>query len=60
VGELLAKQLFERLRWKCDDNIKMDIMKIGCQGWRWLEEAQDRVQWQFFILEVLNLLVLLP
>jgi hypothetical protein len=29
-------------------------------GWKWIELAQDRVQWWAFVLAVLNLCVLLP
>ena len=39
---------------------KMDLMEIGCEDGRWMELAQDRVQWQALVLAVLNLLVLLP
>jgi hypothetical protein len=30
------------------------------QGGKWMELAQDRVQWQALVLAVLNLLVLVP
>ena len=39
---------------------KMDVREIGCEDGRWMELAQDRVQWQALVLAVLNLLVLLP
>jgi len=39
---------------------KMDLREIGCEDGRWIELAQDRVQWQALVLVVLNLLVLLP
>ena len=38
----------------------MDLREIGCGDGRWMELAQDRVQWQALVLAVLNLLVLLP
>ena len=38
----------------------MDFMEIGCEDGRWIELAQDRVQWWAFVLAVLNLCVLLP
>jgi len=34
-------------------------MELGCEDERWMELAQDRVQWQAFVLAVLNLRVLL-
>ena len=39
---------------------KMDLREIGCEDGRWMELAQDRVQWQALVLAVLNLLVQLP
>ena len=35
-------------------------MEIGCEDGRWMELAQDRVQWWALVLAVLILLVLLP
>jgi hypothetical protein len=39
---------------------KMDLMEIGCKDERWMELAQDRVQWWGLVLAVLNRCVLLP
>ena len=39
---------------------KMDLREIGCEDGRWMELAQDHVQWQALVLAVLRLLVLLP
>jgi len=38
---------------------KMDFREIGCGDGRWMELAQDRVEWQAFVLAVLKFLVLL-
>jgi hypothetical protein len=38
----------------------LDLMEIGCEDGRWMELAQDRVQWRTLVLVVLNLGVLLP
>jgi hypothetical protein len=38
----------------------MDLREIGCEDGRWMELAQDRVQWRTAVLAVLNLRVLLP
>jgi hypothetical protein len=38
----------------------MDLMEIGCEDGRWMELAQDRVQWRASALAVLNFRVLLP
>ena len=31
----------------------MDLMEIGCEDGRWMELAQDRVQWWALVLAVL-------
>jgi hypothetical protein len=38
----------------------MDLREICCEDGRWMELAQDLVQWQALVLAVLNLRVLLP
>jgi len=38
----------------------MDLREIGCEDGRWMELAQDCVQWWALVLAVLNLEVLLP
>jgi hypothetical protein len=35
--------------------MKMDLREVGCENLRWVKLAHDRVQWQAFVLEVLNL-----
>jgi len=39
---------------------KMDLTVMGCEDGKWMELAQDRVQWQGVVLAVLNLGGLLP
>jgi hypothetical protein len=39
---------------------EMDLREMGCEDGRWMELAQDRVQWRALLLVVLNLRVLLP
>jgi hypothetical protein len=34
---------------------KMDLTEIGCEDGRWMELAQDRVQWGAVVFVVLNL-----
>jgi hypothetical protein len=38
----------------------MDLREIGCDDGRWMELAQDRVQWLAVVLAVSKLGVLLP
>jgi len=44
-----------RLRW--EDNIKMDLWEVGCEGMNWIDLAQDRDRWQALVNVVLNLQV---
>jgi hypothetical protein len=37
----------------------MDLREMGCEEERWMELAQDRVQWRALVLAVLNLRILL-
>jgi hypothetical protein len=39
---------------------KMDLGETCFEDGRWMELAQDRVQWQALVLAVLNLLVVPP
>jgi hypothetical protein len=36
-------------------DLSVVLGEIGCDGGRWIELAQDRVQWQALVLAVLNL-----
>jgi hypothetical protein len=38
----------------------MDLKEMGCEDGRWMELAQDRIQWRSLVLAVFNLRVLLP
>ena len=44
-----------RRRW--EDNIKMDLQKVGCGGMDWIELAQDRNRWRALVNAVMNLRV---
>jgi hypothetical protein len=39
-----------RRRW--EDNIKMDLRRIGTDGANWIRLAQDRVWWRAFVSTV--------
>jgi hypothetical protein len=41
-----------RRRW--DDNIKMDLQKVGCGGTNCIDLAQDRGRWQALVNEPLG------
>jgi len=44
-----------RLRW--EDNIKMDILEVGCGGTECVDLAQDRDRWRALVNVVMNLRV---
>jgi hypothetical protein len=57
VGRPEGKRPLGRARCRWEDNIKMDLRKIGIDGVNWIELAQDRVQWRAFVNTVMNLRV---
>jgi len=40
-----GKRLLGKPRHRWEDNIKMDLQKVGCGGMDWMELAQDRDTW---------------
>jgi hypothetical protein len=38
----------------------MELREMGCEDGRWMELAQDRVEWRALVLAMLNFCVLLP
>ena len=39
-------------RW--EDNIKMDLQEVGCEGVDWIDVAQDRERWRALVNAVIN------
>jgi hypothetical protein len=39
------------------DNIKIDLLEIGCGGVNWIGLAQDRDKWRVLVNAVVNLRV---
>jgi hypothetical protein len=52
-----GKRPFERHRGKWEDNIKIDLQKVGCGGMDSIELAQDRDMWRALVNAVMNLRV---
>jgi hypothetical protein len=46
VGRPESKKPLGRPRHRWEDNIKLDLREIGNDGANWIQQAQDRVQWQ--------------
>ena len=57
VWILEGKRPFGRPRRRWDDNIKMDLMEVGCGGVDWIDLAQDRDRWWALVDAVMNLRV---
>jgi hypothetical protein len=57
IGRPEGKSPLGRPRRRWEDNIKMDLTKIGIDAANWIRLAQDRVQWRAFVNTVMNLRV---
>ena len=55
VGRPEGKGLLRRPVHKWDENIKMDIQKIGWADMDWIDQAEDRDRWQVLVNVVVNL-----
>jgi hypothetical protein len=57
VGRPKGKRPLVRPRHRWEDNIKMDLREIGIDGAKWIQLAQNRVQWHTCVNTVMNLQV---
>jgi len=57
VGKPGGKRPLGRPRRRWEDNIKMELQKVGCEGMDWIELAQDRDKWRALVNGVMNLRV---
>ena len=53
-----GKRSLRRPRHRWEDNIKMDLQKVGCGGMDWIDVAQDTDRWRALVNAVMNLRVL--
>jgi hypothetical protein len=53
VGKSEGKRPLGRRRRRWEDNIKMNLQEVGCEGWT----GQDRDRWRALLNAVMNLLV---
>jgi hypothetical protein len=57
VGKPGGKRPLGRSRSRWEDNIKMDLQKMGCRVIDRIEQAQGRDRWQALLNAVMNLRV---
>ena len=55
VGKPEGKRPLGRPRRRWKDNIKMDLLEVGCEGTDWIELVQDRDRWRELVNAVMNL-----
>jgi hypothetical protein len=54
VGKPEGKRLFVRPTRRWEDNSRMNLKEIRCEGVDWMHLAQDRAQWRNLVDTVMN------
>ena len=54
MGKLEGKSPFGRPRGRWEDNIKMNLQEVGCEGMDWIDLPQDRDRWRALVNAVMN------
>ena len=57
VGKPEGRRPLGRPRRRCVDNIRMDLLEVGCGYMDWIGLAQDRDRWWTLVSAVMNLRV---
>ena len=57
VGKPVGKKQLARPRRRWEDNIKIYLQEMGCEGRDWIELAQNRDMWRELVNAVMNLRV---
>ena len=55
VGKPEVKRPLGRPRRRCEDNIKMDLTEVGCEGMDWIVLVQYRDRWRAVVNVVVKL-----
>ena len=57
VGKPEGKKPLGRPRRRWEDNVKMDLQEVGCEGVDWIELVKNRDRCRTFVNAVMNLRV---
>jgi hypothetical protein len=53
-GKMKGRSPLRRPRRRWVDNIKMDLLEVGCGSVDWIEVAQDRESWRALVTALMN------
>ena len=53
----MGKRPLGRPRNRWQDNVRMDLQKVGCGGMDWIELTQDRHRWRTRVNVIINIRV---
>jgi len=54
VGKPEGKRPLGRPRRRWENNIKMNLQEVGCEGMGWIDMAEDRDRWRALVSVVMN------
>jgi hypothetical protein len=57
MGKPVGKRPLGRTRRRWEDNIKMDLQEVECEGMDWIDGSQNRNRWRTLVNAVINLRV---
>jgi hypothetical protein len=57
MGKPEEKRLLGRPRRRWEDNMKMDLQEVRCEGMERIDVPQDRDMWRTIVAAVMNLRV---
>jgi hypothetical protein len=58
VGKPDGKKPMGRPRRRCEDNIRMELQKVGCGGMDWIDLAENRDMWWAVVNVVMRIRVI--